>query len=206
MIGSEKGFTDRQPAFVLESRGFEVVYTRTGDQTISLEERTAIAESVDGDLFLSVHVNAARRRAVHGVETYYLDQNHERHSLNLAARENGIPRHQVNILQRTLAKLHMEEVSPHSRRLAEVVHERMVRGLPRGRRPRDLGVKKGPFYVLFLANMPAVLVEVGFLTNRREAGRLRDGSYLGSLAEQIAEGVAFYRGEHHLRLAGRTSP
>jgi N-acetylmuramoyl-L-alanine amidase len=95
-------------------------------------------------------------------------------------------------------------VSPQSRRLAEVLHEQVVRGLPRRLRPQDLGVKKGPFYVLFLSNMPAVLVEVGFLTNRGEARRLRDAGYLQALAEQMAVGLDLYRGEQDTRLARRS--
>ena len=178
----------------LVARGFEVVSTRDGDRTISLEERTAIAESVRGDLLLSLHANAARRRSVRGIETYYLDENHERHTLTVAARENGITRSQVNELQETVAKLRVSEASDHSERVATMVQDRLVRGLPRRYRPvPDLGVKKGPFYVLFLANMPAILVEAGFLTNRQEARRLRDREYIEALAEQIAEGVARYR-------------
>jgi N-acetylmuramoyl-L-alanine amidase len=185
----------------LEARGFQVVYTRQDDRTLSLEERTAFAESAEGDLFISVHANAAPRRSVHGVETYYLDQNHERHALNLAARENGIPRGQVNVLQETLAKLHMEELSPHSRRLAQAVQKRLVTGLPRKLRPEDLGVKKGPFYVLFLSNMPAILVEVGFLSNKAEARRLRDADYLDLVGAQIAAGIDAYKRDQNMRLA-----
>ena len=177
----------------LEARGFRVVYTREDDRSIELEERTAIAESVSGDVFISVHANAARRRSVRGIETYYLNENHERHGLNLAARENGIPRQQVNALQHTLARLQMEEIMPYSQRLARLVQDRMVNGLPRRKRPQDLGVKKGPFYVLFLSNMPAVLVEVGFLTNRDDAGQLRDPAYRKLLSAQIAVGLDRYR-------------
>jgi N-acetylmuramoyl-L-alanine amidase len=177
----------------LEARGFRVVFTRQDDRTISLEERTAIAESVRGDVFVSVHANSARRRSASGIETYYLNENHERHSLNLAARENGIPRGQVNILQHTLARLQMEEIMPHSQRLARLVQDRMVNGFPRAKRPGDLGVKKGPFYVLFLSNMPSILIESGFLTNRDDARRLRDPAYVQHLSVQIAEGLVRYR-------------
>ena len=178
----------------LEQRGFRVVLTRDGDRAIDLEERTAIAEASGGDLFVSLHANAAPRRSVRGVETYYLDANHERHSLTVAARENGISRSSVNALQRTLAKLRVHEVSPQSRRLAELIQNEIVRGMPAPYRPvPDLGVKKGPFYVLFLSTMPAVLVETGFLTNRTEAKRLRDRAYLGAMAEQIAEALTRYR-------------
>ena len=178
----------------LTARGFRVVLTRDGDRTLDLEERTALAEAARGDLFVSLHANAARRRSVRGVETYYLDENHERHSLTVAARENGVDRAEVNALQKTLAELRVHEVSPHSRRLAELIQAQIVTGMPRAYRPvADLGAKKGPFYVLFLSTMPAVLVEAGFLTNQVEAKRLRDEAYVGAMAEQIAEALARYR-------------
>jgi N-acetylmuramoyl-L-alanine amidase len=87
------------------------------------------------------------------------------------------------------------EVSPQSRRLAEHVQQELVTGLPREYRPVvDLGVKKGPFYVLFLSDMPSVLVESGFVTHAKEAQRLRDDRYVDALAERIAQGVSDYRG------------
>ena len=178
----------------LEKRGFRVVQTRDSDRHLGLEERTAIAEAARGDVFLSLHLNSAPRRSVHGVETYYLDENNDRHSLTVAARENGIDRADVNPLQRVLARLRVSEVSLHSQRLAKSVQREIVRGMPRKFRPiQDLGVKKGPFYVLFLSSMPAALVEVGFLTNRAEARRLRDQAYLEAMAEQIAVGLERYR-------------
>ena len=147
-----------------------------------------------GDLFVSLHANAAPRRSVAGIETYYLDANHERHSLGVAARENGILPSQVDALQRTVAKLRVSEVSVHSRRVANAVHQQMVAGLAgRYGEVNDLGVKKGPFYVLFLSNMPAILVEAGFLTNRGEARRLGDVDYLDDLAQQISIGLTRYR-------------
>ncbi len=179
----------------LRARGFSVVMTRNGDRTLSLEERTAIAEASGGDVFVSLHANAAPRRALHGIETYYPDANHERHSLRVAARENGVSRSQLNALQRTLAKLRVGEVSPQSRRLAEHLQQELVTGMPREYRPvPDLGVKKGPFYVLFLSSMPSVLVESGFVTHAAEAKRLRDDRYVAALAEQIAQGLSAYRG------------
>jgi N-acetylmuramoyl-L-alanine amidase len=178
----------------LEARGFSVVMTRNGDRTLSLEERTAIAEASGADLFVSLHANAARRRSLSGIETYYPDANHERHALRVAARENGIERSQLNALQRTLARLRVGEVSPQSRRLAEHVQQELVTGMPHRYRPvANLGVKKGPFYVLFLSSMPSVLVESGFVTHAAEAKRLRDDRYVDALAEQIAEGLSAYR-------------
>ncbi|MEM7413577.1 MAG: N-acetylmuramoyl-L-alanine amidase [Myxococcota bacterium] len=178
----------------LEERGFRVVNTRDSDKALSLEERTAIAEGAGGDLFVSLHANASRRRSANGIETYYLDQNYERHSVTVAARENGVPRSEVNDLQRTLARLRVSEVSPHSKRLAEHVQNELITGLPKQYRPvEDLGVKKGPFYVLFLSGMPAVLVESGFVTHRGESKRLRDPGYIDAVAEGIADALVEYR-------------
>lgn len=178
----------------LEALDFRVVETRPGDQTLGLEERTAIAEAANGDIFISLHANSAPRRSVSGVETYYLDANHDRHSLTVAARENGIDRGEVNPLQRMLARLRVSEVSPFSRRLAESVQGQIIRGMPRQYRPvHDLGVKKGPFYVLFLSSMPAALVETGFISNGTDAKRLRDDAYLNAMADQIATGLERYR-------------
>jgi N-acetylmuramoyl-L-alanine amidase len=178
----------------LQAEGFEVVYTRDGDRTIGLEERTAIAEAARGDLFVSIHANAAPRRSVRGVETYYLDEDHERHNLTVAARENGIEPHQVDDLQRALAKFRVAETSVQSRHLATLVQRQVVAGgHDRHGSVPDLGVKKGPFYVLFLSDMPAILLEVGFVTNRDDARRLRDRAYLEWMATQIAAGVTRYR-------------
>ena len=177
----------------LTSRGFQVLYTRDDDRTISLEERTAIAEAARADLFVSIHANSAPRRSVHGIETYYLDKNHERHSLRVAARENGVSREQVDDLQRILARLRVAELSTYSRDLARLVQSEVVNGLPGQYGVNDLGVKKGPFYVLFLSDTPAILVEAGFVTNRTEARRLADAKYLDAIARQIAAGLTRYR-------------
>ncbi|MCH2171131.1 N-acetylmuramoyl-L-alanine amidase [Myxococcota bacterium] len=187
----------------LRDRGFNVVTTRDDDRSLSLEERTAIAESVRGDLFVSLHANASKRKSLGGIETYYLDQDYERHSLTVAARENGIDRDSVNALQRTVARFRVSETSTHSRQMAELVHGELVEGLNEGKwTVRDLGVKKGPFYVLFLSDTPAILVEAGFLTNKRDAGRLRNTKYLQVLATEIADGLSRYR-DSKPRIAAR---
>ena len=178
----------------LRSMGFQVVATRETDRFVSLEERTAIAEGSKGDVFISLHANAAPRRSVQGIETYYPDENHERHNLGIAMRENGVTRDQLDDLQRTLSKWRIEEISPSSKRLASLVQRELAREMPsRYGKIQDLGAKKGPFYVLFLSNMPAILVEAGFLTNKSDAKRLRNGDYLNSVATQIAAGLERYR-------------
>lgn len=178
----------------LRSMGFRVVTTRNTDRSVSLEERTAIAEGSKGDVFISLHANAAPRRSVQGIETYYPDENHTRHSQGIVMRENGVRRDQLDELQRTLAKLRISEISPYSKQLASYVQGELASAMPsRYGKIQDLGAKKGPFYVLFLSNMPAILVEAGFLTNKSDAKRLRNGDYLDSVATQIATGLERYR-------------
>ncbi len=188
----------------LVARGFRVVMTRRNDATVSLEERTALAEGVGGDVFLSIHVNAAARSNANGIETYYLDRTHERHTLRVAARENGVPASALDPLQRAVAGLRIGEVGASSATLARTVHGELIRGV------RDafgsvanLGVKQGPFHVLFLSSSPSILVEVGFLTHRSEARRLQTRWYRQVLAEHIARGLAQYRSHGTPLLAAR---
>ena len=186
----------------LRARGFRVVLTRTRDETLSLEERTARAEGAGGDVFVSIHVNAARRRGAQGIETYYLDSSHERHSLRVAARENGVPTSQLDDLQRTLADLRTGEVGSYSNLLARSVHRELIRGVRASHGSvRDLGVKRGPFHVLFLSGMPSILIETGFVTNQSDARRLASSVYRSVLAEHIARGLSRYRSERAMQLA-----
>ena len=173
--------------------GFRVVMTRDGDETVELSERAARADAARGDVFVSLHVNASPRPALGGVETYVLDASDERHSDVVAARENGVAPEEAGELQRTLAQLRVSEVSKRSVLLARQVQGAVVRGLrARYGSAEDLGVKKGPFYVLFLSSMPAILVEVGFATNAEDAARLADESHRELLADRIASGLMAY--------------
>ena len=187
----------------LRERGFQVFMTRDRDVSVSLEERTALAEGVNGDVFVSIHANAARRREAQGIETYILDQSHERHTLRVASRENNVPASRLDPLQRAMAGLRVSEVSIHSEDLARAVHGDVVGGVREVYGSvRDLGVKRGPFHVLFLSGSPSILVEVGFVTNPSEAKRLQSRLYRSVLAEHLARGLSSYRRQHDLLLAG----
>jgi N-acetylmuramoyl-L-alanine amidase len=187
----------------LEARGFDVLLTRDSDETLSLEERTAFAEGANGDVFVSIHVNSAPRTRVQGIETYYLDANYERHALRVAARESGVAPSQLDPLQRALAGFKVSEVGSRSAVLARSVQGEVVDGV-RGAYGSvdDLGVKRGPFHVLFLSNAPSVLVEIGFLSNPTEALRLRSPMYRDVIAEQIARGLSRFRRDRAAQLAG----
>jgi N-acetylmuramoyl-L-alanine amidase len=179
----------------LEAAGFEVVMTREGDRTLSLLERTALAEGAGGDLFVSLHANAARNRGAEGVEVYTLDENAQRQTLRLAARENGVAPGQVDPLQGLLTRLRVSESSSRADLLADLVYEEIVGGM--GRRWPSVaagrGRLRGPFYVLYLSDMPSVLIETGFVTHKGDARRLADPDYLDSMAARIARGIERYR-------------
>ena len=179
----------------LVARGFSVVLTRDDDRSLSLLERTAIAEGAGGDLFVSLHANAARNRAAEGLEIYTLDENARRQTLRLAARENGVTPGEVDALQNLLTQLRVSETSERANRVADLVFEEIVRGMSR-RWPSvgaGRGRLRGPFYVLYLSDMPSILIEAGFVTHAQDARRLRDPDYLDALATRIASGIERFR-------------
>lgn len=178
----------------LRGRGFRVVMTRERDKTLGLEERTALAEAARGEIFISLHANAARRRGAAGIETYYLDNSHEAHTLRVAARENGVSPRELSSLSRRLAQFRINELSHSSRLLASNIQRELVGEISHVYGSvNDLGVRKGPFQVLFLLSAPAALVEMGFLTNPGEARRMNTRLYRDIVAEQIARALSDYR-------------
>jgi len=188
----------------LRASGFAVVLTRDRDRTLSLEERTAIAEGAGGDVFVSVHANASPRAELAGVELFTLQENAERQTLRLAARENGVAPADVDPLQRLLARLRLSEAGARSALLAKQVHREIASGMgERWPSAREPALKQGPFYVLYLSDMPALLVEAGFVTHRDDARRLRDPEYLRAMAEEIAKGVGRFRDKAAPLLAER---
>ncbi len=168
--------------------GCEVVLTRTTDVFIPLEERTAIANTEKGDLFISVHVNSAPSPRLLGVETYVLNLTNDEDSMRLAAQENATSASKMSDLQNILADLLNNSKLDESTKLAEHVQTNMAQGL----HIKDLGVKQAPFYVLIGAQMPAILSEITFLSNPAEAKRLRQDNYLTTIAEHISAGVNDY--------------
>jgi N-acetylmuramoyl-L-alanine amidase len=188
----------------LSLRGFEIVMTRNRDTFLTLEARTDIANRRDADLFLSIHANAARNRKLAGVETYLLDTRYDRQTARVAARENGTTIAQLSELHRILASLRLGNNERYAARYAEMVQSSLVSRL-RKTYPGtvDLGVKRGPFLVLFQADMPAILVEVGFVSNPAEGKRLATAAFARAAAEGIANGVSSYREQHARRLVAR---
>ena len=173
--------------------GLDVVMTRSTDVFIPLEERTAIANKVNADLFLSVHANAAPNRNASGIETYYLNLAKTEKVAQLAAKENGTSLEKVSVLQAILFDLMANYKLNDSAHLAEEVQKALHKKV-KGQYAdaRNLGVKQGPFYVLVGATMPSILVETAFVSNAQEEVRLRDPAYLEMTANGILEGVRSY--------------
>jgi N-acetylmuramoyl-L-alanine amidase len=171
-----------------------VVLTRDSDRAVSLEERSAIANALDAELFVSIHLNASAAASDKGgVSTYVLDTSDDAQALRLAARENGAHEQDVTDLQKLFAGLYRRDQVGHSLELARAVHAATLRG---GRRQlpglADRGVKRAMFYVLVGARMPAVLCEASFITRPEEAMALKTDKYRQALAEGIAEGIVAY--------------
>jgi N-acetylmuramoyl-L-alanine amidase len=181
----------------LVAEGLEAHLTREYDGFLTLEQRTRLANRLRGDLFVSIHANASRNRGTSGVETYLLDTRYDRQTVRVAARENGTTVAEVDELQLILASLRLGYSERYAARLARHVHDGLAQRLRlRYRGLRDLGVKRGPFLVLFQADMPAILVEVGFVSNRSEAARMGTDAFARAAAEGIARGILAHRGEH----------
>lgn len=176
-----------------EQLNLDVVMTRSTDVFIPLEERTAVANKVNADLFVSVHANASLNKTASGIETYYLNLAKTDKAARVAARENNTSLEKVGLLQTILFDLMANYKINDSARLAEEVQKNMYGKLSKKYGGmKNLGVKQGPFYVLVGATMPSILVETAFLSNEHEAELLKDSDYQDSAAAGILEGIRGY--------------
>ncbi len=179
---------------LLEKRlNTEVIYTRTDDTYIPLEQRTQIANDARADLFLSIHANSSPYRSVAGIETYYLNFTTSRAALDVAARENAGSQRTLFDLQDVLQKIALKDKIDESREFAAKVDAALY-GLSAKNNPggKNRGVKKAPFVVLIGAQMPSVLAEIGFLTNSGDEALLRKPEYRQKVAEALYKGIAAY--------------
>ncbi|MFQ5427713.1 MAG: N-acetylmuramoyl-L-alanine amidase [Thermodesulfobacteriota bacterium] len=170
-----------------------VVMTRKRDTYVALEERTAIANSRNADLFVSIHINASRKRSATGVETYILNLSTSEEARRLAARENATTTRGISDLEFILRDLVKTAKTNDSVKLASSVQGKLVTRLRRKYSGiKGNGVKGAPFYVLVGTRMPSILVEVSFISNSREEKRLRSAKYLKEVASGISTGVVDY--------------
>ena len=176
-------------------RKFEVIMTRTTDETLSLRQRAAIANGQRGDIFVSIHLNSFQPSNECDVETYYLRPSHDLQRDALAAKENEQSGYALSDMRSLFERIYTDARRDESRRLAEAVQRTLMRTL-RTADPAltDRGVKMAPFVVLVATNMPAILAEVSCLSNAVEAQRLRAALHREMLAEAVVSGIeAFAR-------------
>jgi N-acetylmuramoyl-L-alanine amidase len=183
----------RLGALIEERMGAEVIYTRTEDVFIPLEERTALANRSRADLFLSIHANSSRYRNVAGPETFFLSLTSSRDDLEVAARENAANGKSIFELQALLQKIatqdKIQESNEFAARMQRALYAESSRGNPSA---KNRGVKKAPFVVLIGAQMPSILAEIGFLSNAREEALLKRGDYRQRIAEALLAGIEKY--------------
>jgi len=172
----------------------QVFMTRNTDRFLTLEERTAIANTKNADLFISIHTNSHRNRRAFGIETYFLNLATDDEAIRVAAIENATSTKNISDLQNILYDLVQNAKINESSRLAGHVQGSLVNHLKRKSYSRinDKGVKQAPFYVLLGAQMPAILVETSFISNPRECKRLINPKYQERLCEAIVRGIKQY--------------
>ncbi len=183
---------------LLEQNGFEVVGTRHEDQTIALRERVRLANASRGDIFVSIHVNSiAKYTASHGVETYYLGPTNDPKLTELAAAENSQSGYSLADLRKLLDGIYADARRDESHELATTVQKNLF-GRLRSADPglENWGVKRAPFVVLVATEMPAVLAEVGCLSNQREAAMLGRAEYRQKIAEALFQGIHAFASSH----------
>jgi N-acetylmuramoyl-L-alanine amidase len=176
-----------------ERLGAQIIYTRSDDTFIPLETRTAIANKAQADLFLSIHANSSPDASARGVETYYLNFTSSPDALETAARENAVSDQSIHQLSDLVKKIALKDKIEESREFAGDVQQGLYGGLQKGNAGlKDRGVKKAPFVVLIGANMPSILAEISFVTNKKDARQLQEPEYRERVAESLYKGVAKY--------------
>jgi N-acetylmuramoyl-L-alanine amidase len=188
---------------LVNARGLQVFLTRDKDVDMELDDRTAIANNYKADLFVSIHANASRARGAKGSEVYFLSyqasDDDSRRIAQLEGAAEPLPGASVGsdlalILWDMAQAEHLEESSALASRIQEELA--VVTG-SEGR-----GVKQAPFRVLVGAAMPAVLVEIAFISNPDEEKLLASETYQAKIAASLARGIERYRRERTLRLSG----
>lgn len=181
---------------------FKIIYTRDDDSYPTLDERTVIANKSNADFFISIHCNAVGGgNQAYGVETFVLGTTRNKENLELAKRENSViyleenyeevygsfdPNSPSSLIGLTIAQ---EEYLDQSIQLASLVQNNITQNLNK----RDRSVKQGPFYVLARTVMPSILIEVGFLSNKKEGAYLNSTKGQREMAREIANAIKSYR-------------
>jgi N-acetylmuramoyl-L-alanine amidase len=173
--------------------GAEVVYTRSDDTFIPLEERTRVANESKADLFISIHANSSHDHAARGIETYYLNLKGSPDAMEVAARENATAQESVHDLEDIVKKITRSEKIDESREFAADIQESLAKRIQKlNKTVKDRGVRKAPFVVLVGADMPSILTEISFLSNPADERLLKNPDHRQRVAEGLYQGVANY--------------
>jgi N-acetylmuramoyl-L-alanine amidase len=173
--------------------GADVVYTRSDDTFIPLEERTNLANQSKADLFISIHANSSHDHAARGIETYYLNLKGSPEAMEVAARENASSQEGVHDLEDLVKKIARNEKIDESREFAADIQDSLAKRIQKSARTvRNRGVRKAPFVVLIGADMPSILTEISFLSNPSDEQLLKKPEYRQRVAEGLYQGIASY--------------
>ena len=173
---------------ILVKKGYNVRLTRETDVHIPIRKRTQFATDQKADLFISIHANASTARSAAGIETYYLSLASDESARITAMRENAGAEYNMKELDALVGRILKESKSVESRRLAEFIQAQLTSG----KQVKNRGVKRAPMVILIDAKVPAVLVEVGFISNPQEGKKLTTKAYQRQLATSIAKGIEQY--------------
>ncbi|HEY6212478.1 MAG TPA: N-acetylmuramoyl-L-alanine amidase, partial [Vicinamibacterales bacterium] len=174
--------------------GVDVILTRRTDDFVPLQERTAIANRENADLFLSIHANASTNATARGVETYFLNFANTLGEAAIARRENAASGQNMGALPDFVKAIALNNKLDESRDFARQIQGAMVDRLRGSNKSlKDLGVKQAPFVVLIGAAMPSVLAEISFVTNAQEAKLLKSGAYRQRIAEALFNAIRKYQ-------------
>ncbi|MFN7931732.1 MAG: N-acetylmuramoyl-L-alanine amidase [Bryobacteraceae bacterium] len=187
----------RLAALVEEQMGSEAILTRDHDKFVELEDRAAMANHKKADLFVSIHANSSPIKTAAGAETYVLSFTTSKTAMEVAARENAASERSIGELKDLLQKIALKDKLDESRELAAKLQGSMVQMTTAVTPPakgarRDRGIKRAPFVVLIGAQMPAVLTEIGFVTNSKEEALLKKPEYRQKIAESLVKGLQQY--------------
>jgi N-acetylmuramoyl-L-alanine amidase len=173
--------------------GADVVFTRSDDTFVPLEERTRIANEAKADLFISIHANSSHDHAARGVETYYLNLKGSPDAMEVAARENATSQESVHDLEDLVKKIARSEKIDESREFAADIQQSLAKRIQKTNKTvKDRGVRRAPFVVLIGADMPSILTEISFLSNPADEQLLKKPEQRQKVAEGLYQGVASY--------------
>jgi N-acetylmuramoyl-L-alanine amidase len=176
-------------------KGYKAILTRSSDIFLSLDERGAIANKNNADIFISIHANSHENKKITGIETYYLSFASDEEARKVAARENFTTPGKISDLEMIFFDLLQNNKINQSSILAGYIHNAMVSNISDKyhEKIRNLGIKHAPMRVLINAEMPCILIETAFISNPKEAKQLKSPAFQNILTASIFNGIENFR-------------